>query len=101
VLQPRAARAAAHRPTLRIALTRHRGLEIVLADDAWRCVDSFAGDQLILVWHTFASAHRDNLVDPVACELVLYHHCAGLVMGTALSDMEEAIDALLTSYARE
>lgn len=85
---------------LRIALTRHRGLEIVLADDTWRCVDSLAGDQLILAWHRFASVGRDNLVEPVACELVLYHHCAGLVMGTALNDLEQAVEALLAPAAR-
>lgn len=80
---------------LRIPLPRHRGLEIVLGDDVWRCVDSCAEDQLIMVWRAFARHGRDNLVQPVACELFLYHHCAGLVMGTALHDMEQAIDALL------
>jgi hypothetical protein len=86
---------------LRIALTRHRGLEILLDDEAWWCVDSFADDQLIMVWRAFATGGRDNLTEPVACELCLYHHCAGLVMGSALSDMEEAIEARLAPHARE
>jgi hypothetical protein len=84
---------------LRIDLTRHRGLVIVLSDAAWYCVDSLAEDQLILAWATFESCGRDNLTAPVACELRLYHHCAGLVMGTVLSDMEQVIEGLLSPDA--
>ena len=80
---------------LRVGLTRHRGLAVVLSDTAWHCVDSLAEDQLIMVWREFASAGRDDLTEPVACELSLYHHCAGLVMGSALGDLEQAIEALL------
>lgn len=85
---------------LRIGLTRHRGLVVVLSDTAWYCLDSFAEDQLIMVWREFASAGRDDLTEPVACELLLYHHCAGLVMGSALGDLEQAIEALLAPHAR-
>lgn len=81
---------------LRIALPRHRGLEMVLADEAWCCVDSLAEDQLILVWRSFSSDGRDDLTEPVACELFLYHHCAGLVMGSVLNAVEEALDARLS-----
>lgn len=80
---------------LRFGLPGHRGLEMVLTDEAWCCVDSLAEDQLILVWRAFASRGRDDLTQPVACELHLYHHCAGLVMGSTLSAMEEALDARL------
>lgn len=86
---------------LRIDLVRHRGLEIVLHDEAWICVDSFAEDQLIMVWREFKSAGRDDLTGPVACELSLYHHCAGLVMGSALGDLEQALEALLAPKPHE
>lgn len=84
---------------LRVVLIRHRGLAIVLDDGAWWCVDGLAGDQPILAWQTFESRGRDNLADPIACELRLYHHCAGLIMGTVLSEMEEAIEGLLARHA--
>jgi hypothetical protein len=86
---------------LRIGLPRHRGLEIILADEAWRCVDSLSEDQLILAWRTFASGGRDDLTEPVACDLFLYHHCAGLVMGSALNALEEALEARLAPDAHE
>jgi hypothetical protein len=85
---------------LRLGLPRHRGLEMVLTDDAWCCVDSLSDDQLILAWRGFASGGRDNLIEPVACELFLYHHCAGLVMGSTLDDMEHVIGARLARDAR-
>jgi hypothetical protein len=85
---------------LRISLTRHRGLVVVLSDTAWYCLDSLAEDQLIMVWRGFASAGRDDLTEPVACEQLLYHHCAGLVMGSALDDLEQAVEALLAPPAR-
>jgi hypothetical protein len=86
---------------LRLGLPRHRGLEMVLTDEVWYCVDSLAEDQLILAWRAFATGGRDNLAEPVACELFLYHHCAGLVMGSALSAMEEALHARLAPNAHE
>jgi hypothetical protein len=86
---------------LRIGLTRHRGLEMVLDDAAWTCVDSLAEDQLILAWRAFAGGGRGSLTEPVACELFLYHHCAGLVMGSALTDLEQALEALLAPKPRD
>lgn len=86
---------------LRIELPRHRGLEMVLTDDAWCCIDTLTEDQLILVWREFASSGRDDLTQPVACELHLYHYCAGLVMGSVLSAMEEALDARLAPNPHE
>ena len=77
---------------LRIALARHRGLEVILHDDSWLCVDSFADDQRVLVWREFQTHPRDNLHQPIACELWLYHHCAGLIMGAALDDLQHVIE---------
>lgn len=84
---------------LRVVLAGHRGLEMVLTDNAWWCVDSLADDQPIMAWREFASHGRDNLALPVACQLFLYHHCAGLIMGTALSDLQHAVEARL-AHAR-
>jgi hypothetical protein len=84
---------------LRITLTWHRGLEIALHDDVWWCLDSLATDLPIMAWQHFQVRGRNNLSSPVDCELSLYHHCAGLVMGTTLSDLQQAIDARLAADA--
>ncbi len=80
---------------LRLTLTQHRGLEVILYDDNWVCVDGFADDQLVLAWRAFQTHGRDNLFEPIACDLWLYHHCAGLIMGSALDDLQQAIERRL------
>ncbi len=67
---------------LRVTLPAHRGLEMILDDRVWLCVDALRDDQPILAWHQFAG--RDGLHEPVACRLHVYHIHGGLVMGTAL-----------------
>ncbi len=86
---------------LRIALTRHRGLDVILYDDSWLCVDSFAEDQWVMAWRDFQIHARDNLYEPIACNLCLYHHCAGLIMGSALDDMHQAVEQQLGSNEGE
>jgi len=76
---------------LRIEVPRHRGLEMILDDDSWLCVDACADDQPIMAWLDFARHGRDSLHQPVTCTLELYHRCAGLVMGTVLDDLDVAL----------
>ena len=79
---------------LRITLSSHRGLEVLLDNNMWLCVDSFKDDQPVLAWREFKTFARDDLHQPIACELWLYHSCAGLVMGSALDDLHQALDQL-------
>jgi hypothetical protein len=72
-------------------LLQHRGLEVILDKAAWLCVDSTAGDQPVMAWRKFQVSGRNNLHQPIACELWLYHSCAGLVMGSALDDLERTL----------
>ena len=80
---------------LRIAVPGHRGLEIILGDHAWLCVDANADDQPVMAWLDFAAHHRDNLHEPVNCTLELYHRFSGLVMGSALDSLDESLAARL------
>lgn len=76
---------------LRLGLPRHRGLEIILEDDLWLCVDAAREDTPVLAWFDFATRGRASLHTPVPCRLELYHVHAGLVMGTALEALNEAL----------
>ncbi len=80
---------------LRVTLSQHRGLEIILNSEVWLCVDSLANDQPVLAWREFNIHARDNLYKPVTCKLFLYHNCAGLIMGSALDDLHQVLDQLL------
>ena len=85
---------------LRVALAQHPGLEMELHDDIWWCLDSFANDQPIMAWQAFAVHGRSDLTESVACELMLYHYCAGLVMGTVPNDLEQVLETRLTPSPR-
>ena len=75
---------------LRLSLPHHRGLEVILDHDAWLVVDSLKGDEPVLAWTAFKRPHS-ALHEPVNCEVHLYHMHAGLIMGSAL---EALIDAM-------
>lgn len=79
-----------------VALQMHRGLIVFLNNTDWLCVDSFADDQPVLAWRDFKIHARDNLYQPVSCELWLFHSCSGLIMGSALDDLHQALDQLET-----
>jgi len=51
---------------------------------------------LVLAWRDFHALARNNLHQPISCELWFYHNCAGLIMGAALDDLQLAIKQLLT-----
>lgn len=77
---------------LRVELPEHRGLEIILENDAWLCVDSARNDQPIMAWLAFDTRkHNTALHEPVPCELRLYHMHAGLIMGSALDALEKSL----------
>lgn len=79
---------------LRIALRQHHGLEIILNNTMWLCVDSTAEDQPVMAWREFKIRGRSNLHQPIACELWIYHSCAGLIMGSALTDLEKVLEKM-------
>jgi hypothetical protein len=83
---------------LRVELPEHRGLEIILEDDNWLCVDSARNDQPIMAWLCFDTRRHNNaLHEPVPCQLRLYHMHAGLIMGSALDALEQSLVAKLAA----
>ena len=77
---------------LRVDLPDHRGLEIILNNHHWLCVDSIQEDQLIMAWLDFDTrSHNQALFEPVPCKLRLYHMQAGLVMGSTLDALDQSL----------
>lgn len=82
---------------LRINLPDHRGLEIILNNRHWLCVDGNGDDQLIMAWRDFDTRkHNNALHEAVPCQLRLYHINAGLIMGSALDSLEESLTEKLS-----
>jgi hypothetical protein len=80
---------------LRVTLQKHRGLEVILSNANWLCVDSFADDQPVMAWCDFKIQARNNLHLPVATNLWLFHSCSGLVMGSALDDLHQSLNEIV------
>jgi hypothetical protein len=56
---------------LRVAIGGHHGLEVILEDRCWLCVDSFHDDVPVLAWCRFDTKGRRDLQAPVRCSLKL------------------------------
>ncbi len=80
---------------LRVTLPGHRGLQVILGDRAWLCVDALRDDQPVLAWCDFETAGRGALHEPVHCRLNVYHLHAGLIMGSALEALAHGLQAEL------
>jgi hypothetical protein len=72
---------------LRFPLPHLRGLDMVLSDTEWICVDRTLNDLPVLAWTDFQISGRSALYAPVACRLRFYHAYAGLIVGTLLQDV--------------
>ena len=83
---------------LRVSLTDHRCLDVILSQQQWLCVDACSEDQPILAWREFDMQHRDALHQPINCKLYLYHMHAGLIMGTARDCLAQVLTDLLHEH---
>jgi hypothetical protein len=83
---------------LRVSLTDHRCLDIILSQQQWLCVDACSEDQPILAWREFDMLRRDALHQPINCKLYMYHMHAGLVMGTARDSLAQVLTDLLHEH---
>jgi hypothetical protein len=74
-----------------LRLEKPRCLAAILDETAWVCIDECQNAIPILAWTDFNTRRRTALDTPVECELRLYHMHAGLVMGTVLEALAEAV----------
>jgi len=80
---------------LRLQLLNLQGLDFVLHDDVWMCVDRSMNDLPILAWTDFNSRERTSLLSSVACQLRFFHSHADLVCGSVLGMAERQIEQQL------
>jgi hypothetical protein len=80
---------------LRLALSNLQGLDIVLQDDIWLCVDRSMNDLPILAWTDFNTRSRNSILESVPCQLRFFHSHADLVCGSVLGMAERQIEEQL------
>ena len=74
-------------------------LDLLIQPDAWIIVDRVLNDMPIVAWSGFNTEGRDNLHNPVSCEVRLYHFGARVVLNRTLIAMQEILGRTLKEKA--
>jgi hypothetical protein len=80
---------------LRLPLAGLKGIELILDDHAWICVDATQHDLPVLAWISIEAAGRDALHTPVACTLNYYHFAASALRARVLDLMARELELRL------
>lgn len=83
---------------LRVALTGLKGMDFLIDDKSWICVDRTLYDLPILAWTGFKTAGRGSLHEPVPCQLHYYHIHANVIAETVLNTVESILAERLKPY---
>lgn len=74
--------------SIRFPIPKLKHLDLILEDDAWIIVDRVQGDIPVVAWTEFETSNRDNLYQPIKCQLRSYHAHAELILQRTLEAME-------------
>lgn len=80
---------------LRLALPGLRGMDVVISDKAWICVDRTLYDLPVLAWTEFEAGARAGLHEPVQCKLYHYHVHANVIAATVLNTVDRLLQERL------
>ncbi|HHB12001.1 MAG TPA: hypothetical protein ENK62_02230 [Chromatiales bacterium] len=69
---------------IRLSLEGMHGVELILEDRAWVCVNTLQNDLPILAWVDFEESRRPGIHAPVPCRLNYYHFAASKYRAKAL-----------------
>lgn len=84
-------------PELRFRIPKLKHLDLILQKDAWIVVDRALSDYPILCWTDFKVDHRENLHEPIVCEIRIFHYCASMILKKTINAMEMLLGEELTS----
>ena len=73
---------------IRLPIPKLKHLDLILQKKAWIIVDRAQNDVPVAAWLNFKADHRDNLHEPITCDLNLYHANAPLILDRTLEAME-------------
>ncbi len=77
---------------IRFSLPGLRTLEMCLDEETWICVDHDQNDIPIIAWLNFTTEHRENLHQPIVCEVYYYHTHATTVEERVLNLTVDILD---------
>lgn len=75
-------------PHIRFQIPKLKHLDLILQKDAWIVVDKVFNDVPVIAWTNFQTEHRENLHEPIPCELRTWHAAAAMIRNRTLEAME-------------
>ena len=75
-------------------------LDLLVQQDAWIIVDRVLHDMPIVAWTDFELDDRDNLHEPIPCQVRLYHFAARMVLNTTLKAMQNILGHLIKEQVK-
>lgn len=84
-------------PQIRFKIPKLKHLDLILQKDAWIVVDRALTDFPILAWTDFELESRESLLEPVQCEVRIFHFAASMILRRTL----EAMDLMLGEQLAE
>ena len=84
------------RKPIRFKIPTLNHLDLIVQDDAWIVVDRVLNDIPIVAWTNFQTEGRNNLHEPIKCEIRIYHFAARVIFYKTLNAMEEILRQYVT-----
>jgi len=84
-------------PQIRFKIPKLKHLDLILQKKAWIVVDRTLSDFPILAWTSFHTEGRDSLLEPIKCEVRIFHFAASMILRRTL----EAMDLMLGEQLAE
>ena len=84
-------------PQIRFKIPKLKHLDLILQKDAWIVVDRALSDFPILAWTDFKTEGRESLLEPIRCEVLIFHFAASMILRRTL----EAMDLMLGEQLAE
>ena len=66
-------------------------LDLIIQEDAWIVVDRVLHDMPVACWTEFQFEGRDNLHEPISCEVCIFHFAARTILKTTLDALEDSL----------
>jgi hypothetical protein len=85
-------------PQIRLKIPKLKHLDLIIQKDAWIIVDRVLNDIPVVAWTNFETEHRDNLHEPIKCEIRFFHFAASMVLNRTLEAMELMLGEQLAEH---
>ncbi len=76
---------------IRLQIPKLKHLDLIIQKDAWIVVDRVLNDVPVAAWTDFEVEGRDNLHEPIPCQIRFFHFAARMVLNQTLKAMDDIL----------